>query len=88
MDPGKALVLGLSAIAAGLMLGLGALGAGIGDGLVSSKTVEGTARQPEAGGRLDLALRLGDRLTALKRLGAREQFRVAPDESGHALEQS
>lgn len=52
MDPGKALVLGLSAIAAGLMLGLGALGAGIGDGLVSSKTVEGTARQPEAGGRL------------------------------------
>ncbi len=52
MDTGKALVLGLSAIAAGLMLGLGALGAGIGDGLVSSKTVEGTARQPEAGGRL------------------------------------
>jgi F-type H+-transporting ATPase subunit c len=52
VDTGKALVLGLSAIAAGLMLGLGALGAGIGDGLVSSKTVEGTARQPEAGGRL------------------------------------
>lgn len=52
MDTGKALLLGLSAIAAGLMLGLGALGAGIGDGLVSSKTVEGTARQPEAGGRL------------------------------------
>ena len=52
MDTGKALILGLSAIAAGLMLGLGALGAGIGDGLVSSKTVEGTARQPEAGGRL------------------------------------
>jgi len=49
---GAALLNGLSAIAAGLMLGLGALGAGIGDGLVSSKTVEGTARQPEAGGRL------------------------------------
>jgi F-type H+-transporting ATPase subunit c len=48
----KALLLGMSAIAAGLMLGLGALGAGIGDGLVSSRTVEGTARQPEARGSL------------------------------------
>ena len=52
MITGAALLNGLCAIAAGLMLGLGALGAGIGDGLVSSKTVEGTARQPEAGGRL------------------------------------
>lgn len=48
----KGLLLGLSAVAAGLMLGLGALGAGIGDGLVSSRTVEGTARQPEARGQL------------------------------------
>ncbi len=48
----KGLILGLSAVAAGLMLGLGALGAGIGDGLVSSRTVEGTARQPEARGSL------------------------------------
>ena len=48
----KGLILAMSAIAAGLMLGLGALGAGIGDGLVSSRTVEGTARQPEAQGRL------------------------------------
>lgn len=48
----KGIILGLSAVAAGLMLGLGALGAGIGDGLVSSRTVEGTARQPEARGSL------------------------------------
>lgn len=48
----KGLILAMSAIGAGLMLGLGALGAGIGDGLVSSRTVEGTARQPEARGSL------------------------------------
>ncbi len=48
----KGLILAMSAVAAGLMLGLGALGAGIGDGLVSSRTVEGTARQPEARGSL------------------------------------
>ncbi|MHB8717301.1 MAG: F0F1 ATP synthase subunit C [Candidatus Dormibacteria bacterium] len=38
----------MSAVAVGLLIGLGALGAGIGDGLVSSRVVEGTARQPEA----------------------------------------
>jgi F-type H+-transporting ATPase subunit c len=41
-------ILGMSAVAVGLLIGLGALGAGIGDGLVSSRVVEGTARQPEA----------------------------------------
>ena len=41
-------ILGMSAVAIGLLIGLGALGAGIGDGLVSSRVVEGTARQPEA----------------------------------------
>lgn len=45
-------VAGMTTIAIGLILGLGALGAGIGDGLVSSRTVEGVARQPEAQGRL------------------------------------
>ncbi len=39
-------------LAAGIGLGLAALGAGIGDGLVTSKFVEGIARQPEAQGRL------------------------------------
>ncbi len=41
------LIKAMSEIAIGLLIGLGALGAGIGDGLVSSRVVEGTARQPE-----------------------------------------
>ena len=39
-------------VGAGLAIGLGAVGAGIGDGVVTSKFVEGVARQPEAKGTL------------------------------------
>jgi F-type H+-transporting ATPase subunit c len=39
-------------LASGIGLGLAALGAGIGDGLVTSRFVEGIARQPEAQSRL------------------------------------
>jgi F-type H+-transporting ATPase subunit c len=39
-------------LAVGIGLGLAALGASIGDGLVTSKLVEGIARQPEALSRL------------------------------------
>ena len=39
-------------IGAGLAIGLGAVGAGIGNGVVTSKFVEGVARQPEAKGTL------------------------------------
>ncbi|MGC5324980.1 F0F1 ATP synthase subunit C [Brevibacillus sp. SYSU BS000544] len=39
-------------LAAGIMFGLAAVGAGIGNGLVVSRTIEGTARQPEARGSL------------------------------------
>ena len=39
-------------IAAGLALGGGAIGASIGDGLAGHATISGTARQPEAQGRL------------------------------------
>lgn len=39
-------------VAIGLIFGLAAIGAGIGNGLVISRTIEGTARQPEARGRL------------------------------------
>ncbi len=39
-------------IGAGLAIGLGAVGAGIGNGLVTSRFVEGVARQPEAKGTL------------------------------------
>jgi len=49
-NSGLAVVGGL--IGAGLILAGGAIGAGIGDGLVTSRTVEGIARQPEARGQL------------------------------------
>lgn len=39
-------------LGAGIALGLAALGAGIGDGLVTSRAVEGVARQPEAAGQI------------------------------------
>ncbi|HET7627007.1 MAG TPA: F0F1 ATP synthase subunit C [Bacillales bacterium] len=40
------------AVAVGIVFGLAAIGAGIGNGLVISRTIEGTARQPEARGSL------------------------------------
>ncbi len=39
-------------IGAGIILAGGAIGAGVGDGLVTGRTVEGIARQPEARGTL------------------------------------
>ncbi|MGH7777775.1 MAG: F0F1 ATP synthase subunit C [Candidatus Dormibacterales bacterium] len=39
-------------IGAGMALGGGAIGAAVGDGLAGSATINGTARQPEARGRL------------------------------------
>lgn len=35
-------------IGAGITMGLASIGAGVGDGLVTSKFIEGIARQPEA----------------------------------------
>ena len=43
-------VIGMTAIAVALMIGLGALGVGIGVGMLGGRLLEGTARQPEAGG--------------------------------------
>ena len=40
-------LIGLVAIAAGLIIGLGALGACVGVGIMCSKFLEGAARQPE-----------------------------------------
>lgn len=45
-------VQGMSAIAAALMFGFAALGAGIGIGILTSKFIEGIARQPELAGML------------------------------------
>lgn len=40
-------IVGMSAIAVGLMIGLAAVGAAIGIGLLGGRFLEGTARQPE-----------------------------------------
>ena len=47
-----AIIAAASALGAAITVGLAAIGAGIGDGLVTSKAVEGMARQPEAKGTL------------------------------------
>lgn len=39
-------------LAAGLCMGLGAIGPGIGEGIVSSKALEGMARNPEMSDKL------------------------------------
>ena len=44
----NAIIAMASLIGVGIMMGLAAVGAGIGDGLVTSKSIEGIARQPEA----------------------------------------
>ncbi|MFZ5649216.1 MAG: F0F1 ATP synthase subunit C [Bacillota bacterium] len=43
---------GAAMIGTALAVGLASIGAGIGDGLVTGKTVEGIARQPELKGNL------------------------------------
>ena len=45
-------LIGLVAIAAGLIIGLGALGACVGVGIMASKYLESAARQPELMGEL------------------------------------
>jgi len=40
-------VIGMTAIAIGLLIGLGALGVGIGVGILGGRLLEGSARQPE-----------------------------------------
>jgi F-type H+-transporting ATPase subunit c len=40
-------VLGMTAIAVGLLIGLGALGVGVGMGILGGRFLEGAARQPE-----------------------------------------
>ncbi len=49
----------MNLIAAAIAIGLAALGAGIGNGLIVSRTVEGTARQPELQGKLQTLMFIG-----------------------------
>lgn len=46
----QAYIIVASVIAAGLAIGLASIGAALGDGNVTSKAIEGMARQPEAKG--------------------------------------
>jgi len=50
---------GLMAIAAGIAVLVG-IGAGIGTGISTGKAVEGIARQPEASGKITVALLIGN----------------------------
>jgi F-type H+-transporting ATPase subunit c len=54
-----AIMIAAGLVAAGLIMAGGAIGAGVGDGLVSSRTVEGIARQPEARNQLLPIMLLG-----------------------------
>ncbi len=45
-----AIIVAASVLGAGFAIGLAAIGAGIGNGAVTSKAIEGMARQPEAKG--------------------------------------
>ena len=47
---------GMVAIGTALAVGLAAIGAGVGDGMVTGKTVESIARQPEARGVLQTTM--------------------------------
>ncbi|MCI4429527.1 MAG: F0F1 ATP synthase subunit C [Burkholderiales bacterium] len=49
-------LIGLVALAAGLMIGLGAMGACIGIGVMGSKYLESAARQPELMGELQVKM--------------------------------
>ncbi|MBO4400517.1 MAG: F0F1 ATP synthase subunit C [Selenomonadaceae bacterium] len=47
-----AIMVAAALIGAGITMGLAAIGAGVGDGLVTSKFIDGITRQPEAQGAL------------------------------------
>ena len=57
----KAIVLGCSAVGAGLAM-IAGIGPGIGEGYAVGKTIESIARQPEAKGSINTALLLGSAL--------------------------
>ena len=48
----NAIMVAVALVGAGLCMGLAAVGAGLGDGLVTSRFIEGITRQPEAQSKL------------------------------------
>ncbi|MBN1337519.1 MAG: ATP synthase F0 subunit C [Deltaproteobacteria bacterium] len=49
---------GLVGLGAGLAMGLGVLGAGLGQGLLAGRALEGIARNPQAGGKIQVSMLL------------------------------
>ena len=84
----------LAWLSAGLAIGLAAFGAAIGIGMLTSKALEGVARQPEAGAQLQKMMILGIAFVealalyalviALMLIG-KTGTTTAPEESGEAL---
>jgi F-type H+-transporting ATPase subunit c len=56
MGPALGGYLSMLALAAGLGVPIAVLGCGIGQGLAGGKALEGIARQPEAAGRIQMAM--------------------------------
>lgn len=50
--------MGMVGLGAGLAMGLGVLGAGIGQGLLAGRALEGIARNPQAGSKIQTAMLL------------------------------
>ena len=48
----NAIMVAAALIGAGICMGLAAIGAGLGDGMVTSRFIEGITRQPEAASKL------------------------------------
>jgi F-type H+-transporting ATPase subunit c len=59
MDMPHAIYFAGALVGAGLLFGLAALGAAAGDGILTSRTVEGIARQPGARGQLLTTMFIG-----------------------------
>jgi len=49
---------GLVGLGAGLAMGFGVLGAGLGQGLLAGRALEGIARNPQAGGKIQVSMLL------------------------------
>ena len=62
----QAIVLGASAIGAGLAM-IAGLGPGIGEGICGSKAVEAVGRQPEASGIITRTMIIGDALAYVRK---------------------
>jgi len=63
VDYTKAIVIGLSVLAAGIAMGVGAVGAGLGLGQATSGGANATGRNPEAQGKIMVTMMVGMAMT-------------------------